>query len=397
MGLLGGAALLFFLGTNVQSGWLFVLAAFLGGTVVSGAFLAGRMVRGIEVERRSPEEVHQGDEALVELAVTNRSGGLRVGLTMDDTLVAPASIFVGAVRPGERVELSTARTATHRGPQEAPPVTLRSSGPFGVAERRRRVDAYGRTLVLPKVVRLGRLPFVERTSTSERAQHTAPRRGGGPEYLGVREYRPGDSMRHVHWPSTARQGTVMVREFEQEHTRRLAILVDTLTDAGDPLTPLDACCCAAASIASAAAADGQGVRLLAAGAARVEVTAHADGRELERRLATLVPAGLSLADLAPSLGEALRGVESVVVIFPTWWWNAPETLVPALASLGSFASRIVAVPVVAAPARVGSLAMTPDGVTSLVAGLRGVGIETLPWEPERDLAEALGARETVVA
>ena len=61
-GLALGAGVLFLLGTNVQAGWLFVLCALLLGTLVAGLVLPGRMLRGIEIERRAPAEVAQGDE-----------------------------------------------------------------------------------------------------------------------------------------------------------------------------------------------------------------------------------------------------------------------------------------------------------------------------------------------
>ncbi len=71
-GLALGAGILFLLGTNVQAGWLFVLCALMLGTLVSGLILPGRMLRGIELERRAPSEVVQGEEAFVDLIVTNR-------------------------------------------------------------------------------------------------------------------------------------------------------------------------------------------------------------------------------------------------------------------------------------------------------------------------------------
>src|SRR5207248_3009525 len=60
--LLIGAGGLFFLGTNVQAGWLFVLAAFLVGTALAGIVLPGRLVRRLLVERHAPDEVNQLDE-----------------------------------------------------------------------------------------------------------------------------------------------------------------------------------------------------------------------------------------------------------------------------------------------------------------------------------------------
>ncbi|HEY7666812.1 MAG TPA: DUF58 domain-containing protein [Actinomycetota bacterium] len=390
--LMGGAVVLFLLGTNVQAGWLFVLSALLLGTVIAGAMLPGRMLRGIRIERRAPAEVHQGDEAYVELVVSNPTRRLRAGIVADDPMFSPASFEVGTLRPGERVELGAVRVAERRGPQEGGTVTLRSAAPFGVAERRRSAPAPAPCLVLPKVWPLGALAFVDAAATTERALHSAPRRGGGPEFLGVREYRSGDSMRHVHWPSTARTGTVMVREFEEERTRRIAIVVDTVADAGDAWTPLDACCAAAASIALAAAADGQGARLLVPGEHEVEVAAHEDGRALLRRLGRLAPSGRSLADAAPELADALRGAETVVAIAPTWRANAGPTLVPALVTLAASGARVVVIPVVLDPEAAGRFALPPAEADALVADLRRTGFATYPWRPGEELADALAGR-----
>ena len=157
-GLAFGAGILFLLGTNVQAGWLFVLCALLLGTLVSGAILPGRMLRGVAIERRAPAEVVQGEEAFVDLIVTNGARGVRLGLTIDDPHVAPTSLYVTKVSPGERVELVTVRPARKRGVQEATPVTLRSAAPFGVAERRRTLSVGGSTIVLPPVLPLGSAP-----------------------------------------------------------------------------------------------------------------------------------------------------------------------------------------------------------------------------------------------
>ena len=176
LGLAAGAAVLFLLGTNVQAGWLFVLCALLLGTVVAGLLLPGRMLRSIEVERRAPAEVVQGEEAFVDLMVTNHARGVRLGLTLEDPHVSPTSLYVTTVLPGERVELVTVRRALKRGVHDASAVTLRSAAPFGVAERRRTLQVAGSTTVLPAVVPLGPLPFLALDSDPERASRSVARR-----------------------------------------------------------------------------------------------------------------------------------------------------------------------------------------------------------------------------
>jgi uncharacterized protein (DUF58 family) len=47
------------------------------------------------------------------------------------------------------------------------------------------------------------------------------------EFLGCREFRTGDNPRYIHWPSTARTGEIIVREFQDEYISRMALIVDT--------------------------------------------------------------------------------------------------------------------------------------------------------------------------
>ena len=390
-GLVLGAGILFLLGTNVQAGWLFVLCALMLGTLASGLILPCRMLRGIEVERRAPGEVVQGEEAFVDLIVTNRAHGVRLGLTLDDPHVAPTSVYLTKVSPGERVELVTVRPARKRGVQEDSVVTLRSAAPFGVAERRRMLTVAGSTIVLPAVVPLGPLPFLATASDPSRSSRSIPPRGSGPEYLGIREYRPGDSPRHVHWPSTARTGTVMVRELEEERSQRLAIVVDTLTDVGDAGTPLDACCTAAASIARVALSGGHSMRMIAVGPGRtVDVSDDVDEGSLRRRLAAIVPDGVPFAEVVDRGGEAFRDVDVVVLIFPTWRTNRDGALARAIESLVATRTRVVAVPVEVGPDDAKRMAaMKADEVDALAAALACSGAGVYPWRYGASLAAAL--------
>ena len=399
MGLIVGAGVLFFLGTNVQAGWLFALAACLVGAVVAGVLLPVRMVRGLDVDRRAPEEVHQGDAVIVELGIANRSRGMRLGLLMDDPYLESVRLAVPALRPGVRAEVVTMRTAVRRGVQPSAPVVARSSAPFGVGEQRRTLIVDGpETLVLPRVVSLGPLPFVRPAATADHAIHTAPRRGHGPEYLGIREYRPGDSMRHVHWPSTARTGVVMVREFEEEQTRRLAIVLDGSWDAGDAWTPLDRVCTAAASVALAALAQGHGARLVVTGGEDAEVLGRADGTEILRRLALATSDARSgFAEQLDRVGAGLRGVEATVLVFPARRGNDPAVLEPVVATLADRFAHVVAIPVEVTEAESRREALPSGAWTELEDRLRRAGAEVFPWRDGDDLAAVLSPADLAAA
>lgn len=397
VGLAAGAGVLFLLGTNVQAGWLFVLCALLLGTVVSGLVLPGRMLRGIEVERRAPDEVVQGEEAFVELIVTNHARGVRLGLTLEDPHVSPTILYVTKVLPDERVELVTVRRALKRGVHEASAVTLRSVAPFGVAERRRTLQVAGSTTVLPAVIPLGSLPFLALDSDPERSSRSVSRRGTGPEFLGVREYRPGDSPRHVHWPSTARTGTVMVRELEEQRSRRLAIVIDTLSDVGEAGTPLDACCTAAASIARVAFTEGHRVRFVVSGArATVEVSDDVDDGSFRRRLAAVVPDGVALSDVLGRGSDAFRDIDAVVLLFPTWRSNGDSGLARAIETLTAANAHVVAIPVeVGLQDARRVAALRTEEVEELVGMLERAGADTHLWRHGSDLVDVLAPERAV--
>ncbi|MEP6759663.1 MAG: DUF58 domain-containing protein [Actinomycetota bacterium] len=230
--------------------------------------------------------------------------------------------------------------------------------------------------MLPRTEPLGSLPFVELTSSREPATRTEPLRGQGREYLTVRAYRPGDPMRHVHWGLTARHGELMVREFEQERTPRLAIWVDTEhTD----VEALDRCCTVAASVVERATATGAGIRLTAASPEGLAVATRTHHLEYHRWLARLEPNGVAATTALGWLCEGpVLGVGTLLATFPVWPGRPLEGLRAAVEDVLAVVPRVVLVPVTAAEDRT---EWTP---------FRQAGAEVMPWAEGTPLQQALG-------
>jgi uncharacterized protein (DUF58 family) len=190
----------------------------------------------------------------------------------------------------------------------------------------------------------------------------------------------------------------MVRELEEERSRRLAIVVDTLADVGDIGTPLDACCTVAASVARVAIADGHGIRTVAMRAGRsVDVWDDVDEGPLRRRLAAVVPDGVPLAETVDRAAEAFRDVDVVVLIFPTWRTNGDETLIRAIEALAATRASVVAIPVEVGPEDAKRIAaLRSDEVEAFVASLHRAGADVYPWREGVTLDDAL-ARDPVAA
>ena len=57
--------------------------------------------------------------------------------------------------------------------------------------------------------------------------------GDSEEFIGLRDYRPGDPLQKVHWKSFARTGKPIVREFQDEFFERHALILDTSSSRGE--------------------------------------------------------------------------------------------------------------------------------------------------------------------
>jgi len=361
-----------------------VLAALLLGAVVAGIVVPLVALRGLDVELVAPAETRQGVDTAVQLAIVNHGRGVRWGVVVSDDHIGGTTTSVGAIRPGEQVELGTVRGAPRRGEAHTAWVELRSAAPFGVAERRRRLPADVTTLVLPRVVPLGALPFIDLASSREAAADTEARRGQGPEYLGVREFRPGDPIRQVHWRLTARHGELVVRDLEEHRVPRLAIWIDT--GSGDDA--LDEACSAAASIVSSASATGVGVRLAAATADGPAVVSRASSLVLHRWLARLRPADVSAETAIGWLAEgALRGVGTLVAI------SRAEAVGPAARAALDALARVVPRVVLVTTGEGGRVGAASGAITEVPwLGEDGFGAATPPATPFRVAAPSVGAR-----
>ena len=101
--------------------------------------------------------------------------------------------------------------------------------PFGLARTVVELDATGAILVYPRLVALERL-FTETGSHAQDGRRLLLRRPTGFDLHSVREYEQGESLRKVHWPTTARRGQLMVKELEDAPRDEIAVVLDA--DAG---------------------------------------------------------------------------------------------------------------------------------------------------------------------
>lgn len=97
--------------------------------------------------------------------------------------------------------------------------------PFALERLEVPLQAGDAILVYPRLVDLDRL-FSESGARTPEGRRLLLRRPSGFDLHSVREYEQGESLRRVHWPSTAKRGQLMVKELEDSPRDEAAVLLD---------------------------------------------------------------------------------------------------------------------------------------------------------------------------
>jgi uncharacterized protein (DUF58 family) len=197
-----------------------------GLAAVAGAVLWTLPRPRLEVGREiAPLKVARGEPAVGVLHVTNAGRGIRAGLVASDAAGATAvEVAVPRLRSGGRRTVTYRLPTDRRGEIQVGPLRLIRSDPLNLA---RRVREYGRPqtlLVRPRTTSLPLLP-------SGRAHHlegpTTDRAPAGTvTFHALREYVIGDDLRHIHWKSSARTGTLMVRQLVDASLPNTTIVIE---------------------------------------------------------------------------------------------------------------------------------------------------------------------------
>jgi uncharacterized protein (DUF58 family) len=274
------------------------------------------------VSRRWPHEaLLERDDVWVELVLEREPG-----VPLPNVL---AHERVGRIAD-EEVELRPRGRGRHmgsyklrdlpRGRHAFAPVRLSIADPFGLAEAGLALEDRQALVVYPRLVDLEQL-FFDGGAGPGHGRRLLLRRPIGFELHSVRDYQRGESLRRVHWPSTARRGALMVKELEDSPRDEVAVLLDgdpAAVAGSPPDSSFDVAVRVAGSILLAQVTRGRRCALVLNTAGRETQSVSADGPEWQLALELLAAAqpdarGPAAALLESAEGAAARSLELVVV------------------------------------------------------------------------------------
>ncbi len=218
----------FILAQGTGSPVLFHLFYIMAATMVVSYLWAWANLRGIAVERNLRSHRAQVGKQIEEhLVVRNDSIWPKLWVEVQDMSELPEhqARFVVSLPSRSYRNLRERTVCKLRGKYAFGPALVRASDPLGLFRFQKTVPITDAVLVYPETQEIASFPLPPAelpggTATRRRTHHTTS------NVSGVRDYAPGDSFNRIHWPSTARHGRLIVKEFEQDPTADLWIILD---------------------------------------------------------------------------------------------------------------------------------------------------------------------------
>ena len=318
-------------------GWMILLAG-LGGAWLVSYLWARSLARGLKLTREMRYGWAQvGDQVQERFTLTNRGRFPAPWVAIIDHSDLPGYQVSTVIGVGERAQTHWFEEGlcSRRGLYTLGPTSMQAGDPFGFFSVSIEYPYSFTMMVMPPIVYLPTVDVAPggRSGDGRRQERALDHAISA---ANVREYRPGDSLRWIHWPTTARRDEPFVRLFDRTPSSDLWIVLDMheRVQAGEGQRSTEEHgVIIAASLADRGLQGGKAVGLVAHGEELVWLPPRLGAEQrwhMLRALALVGPGQRSLAELLARTGPALGQRGSLVIISPDVRGRWLEPLVPLL-------------------------------------------------------------------
>lgn len=310
--------------------WLVYLI--LAGAVISYAW-SWVQSRGLDSDVQELTRYPQvGESVQLRVTVRERVGLPRVGLRarlVSDFATMEEDDF--GLSPRGTSSWTVSALCQRRGLNSVGSLAVFSGDPTGLLSLECRIGQAKSVLVYPPTVELSRVVVEGQTAGGELGE-IGLLKGHSPVASMVREYSPGDGQARIHWPTTARLGRLMTKEFEGAGVNEIWLWVDLQgsvhTGAGQESTE-EYCITIAASLAKSLVGDGHAVGMVAQGDDYYRLPPSRDQDHLWallKALALVRATGTVPLSTIISQETARLGSETVAIVIAPWSGQRISTL-----------------------------------------------------------------------
>jgi uncharacterized protein (DUF58 family) len=269
---------------------LFVVAVGLLLAVLLAWLSVRSTARPVALRRKLKAEAYERDDLKVRVELELESGLVPAGITLVERYAKLGERRTSLQRAGRHLWSLYVLWDVPRGRYAIESAEVVVEDVFGLERVVTPLEKQPALVVYPRLVELDRL-FTEAGAHGREGRRLLLQRPTGFDVHSVRDYVEGDSLRRVHWRSTARRARLMVKELEDSPRDELAVVLDAWR--GCPREPFDVAVRAAGSLLQSYARRGRRAALVVGGSTQQVQRVHAEGdwRRALELLAAVEPDG----------------------------------------------------------------------------------------------------------
>ena len=215
---------------NTGNNLFYLLLAMMLSLIVLSGLLSEQCVRRLEFHRHLPEYLFANESATVSLWIANRKSCIpSVSLRLFDVVDGQdidRKVRLSHLAPHSSTLVSYPLLVRRRGPYRFDGVRVVTPFPFGLFHKKAFYGSEATIVVCPEIIPLPSLQLHELQFIGQHREVT--RRGPGNSLHNLREFRPGDDARAIHWMTTARTSRLMLKETEAEDQQCVTVAISTV-------------------------------------------------------------------------------------------------------------------------------------------------------------------------
>lgn len=309
--LIGGVLLL---AAGYGFGFVQLVVVGLGAVLAVGIATGATRPRPSLVASREilPLRVARGDAAVAALTVTAEGRHTPRLAAAEACGTEPVPVELPALQAGETRVVTYRLPTRRRGVVRVGPLAVNRADPFGLAGRRQVFGDTATLWVHPRTVDLG--PPASGRTVSLDGLRASDASDGTVTFSRLRQYVPGDDPRRIHWRTSARTGTLTVRQLVDTSLPTTTVVLDDRVSVYPDADAFEEAIDAAASILASATGRKQPALLRTpAGAGYHGSGAASDLRQLLDRLSAVALGEAPISAGFDALPQTRRGSSLVLV------------------------------------------------------------------------------------
>jgi uncharacterized protein (DUF58 family) len=199
-----------------------------GGAILSflamSCLLSWLSLLNLSVSRTAPDSVHRLEPFTVWVRLRNSKKFMPSVSLRIQTGLESSYVYVDKLSPGGDVEIRVEELLPKRGIHVLPTLHVTSGFPFGLFSCELKLNDEREVVVYPRVRSLNNnvLDQLENDGRTPKVSIHV-----GDEFYSLREYAPGDDIRHISWKISARVGKWIIRDLEPSTSRQVMLVMDT--------------------------------------------------------------------------------------------------------------------------------------------------------------------------